>query len=146
VDTEKRLLIATVLVLFATSCCLSAFWGRGGFLEGGTDLYGWQLVLFGWFPVLPFWVPWTSNIFLAFSVHRLWKGRDMDARGFALTAVVFASIPLVMLLTRSDQLELRSGYYFWLASLMTWSAGLFYLPHKARRMKPSTAKALRDEL
>jgi hypothetical protein len=146
VDQEKRALTATVFVMFAASCPFSAFWGRGGFLEGGTDFPGWQLLLIGWLPLFGFSIPWCANIVAAASILRLRQGRHRDALGMALTAVVFASTPMVMLPSGSDRFELRTGYFLWLSSFITWAAGLIHLRHRARRTKPLAKKFVLDEL
>lgn len=134
--------LVVALGLFAHACVSPAAYGRGGFLEGGTAPPGWLLVLFGGFLcfVSPLGFAWLANPIGAIAAHHFWHRRWGVAALYSLLAVLLSLIPLTyMVLTRATvvlrleapvaltfppgNLELRIGYFTWVASHLTLFAG-----------------------
>ncbi len=112
---------AAVVALFVPSLYLPAFWARGGFFEGGTELFGWQLLASGWFA---FCVPWLANPLLLDSQRRSWAGHGRAAAREAGLAAAMGLVPAAFVLLSWDgRSALRVGYGLWEASLLAGFLG-----------------------
>lgn len=111
--------------LVAASCALPAFWGRGGFFEGGTEMLGWQLLLFG-AVLCPITIPWLANIAWAESLCCLWTDQSRRMAIAAAAAIALATLPLWFL--GEPKLELRLGYWLWLSGISVTGLGLAVWP------------------
>jgi hypothetical protein len=132
----KSLLILVVASLYLAACLLPGFWGRGGFLEGGTEIPGWALVL-----GFPPWcgISWPSLAAMSVSAKWLWEGRLR--RAFILACINILPAAYWLPMEVPGRFELRIGYYVWLAGLVVWAAGVGCLRWRDRGKKPQSAKA-----
>lgn len=136
-------LTVAVVGLYLAVCVLSGFWGRGGFLEGGTDVPGFVLVI--GFPPLSC-TCWFPIVGMIISARWLWEGRDR--RAFILACINILPVAFWLPVENPGRFELRVGYYLWLASHVLWAVGIGCLRVVDRGKPGSTAKekSVIDEL
>jgi hypothetical protein len=147
-------MLTVALTLFLFACALTAGHGHGGFLEDGVDPPGWLLVLFGWVEGLmspPWFLAWLANpmgicAFVCLC-RRASQGAvicSAAAAGLSLVPLALLSAdsypavrwePPVALVFHGGRLELRLGYFAWLASQMALFAGALLLRLGAAKSK-----------
>lgn len=132
----KSSLILVVASLYLAACLLPGFWGRGGFLEGGTEGRGWVLVL--GFPPLCC-ISWPSLAAMFVSAKWLWE--DRLQRAFILACINILPAACWLTMGKPGRLELRIGYYVWLAGVVVWAVGVGCLRWRDRGKKPPLSKA-----
>lgn len=116
---RKLSLMGVVACLYVAACLLPAFWGRGGFLEGGTELPGWFLII-GLPPFCCSGLP--STLATIVSGRWLWQNKYREASALACLNL-FA--PLYWLSqTEPGRFVLRKGFYVWSIALVVWAAGV----------------------
>jgi hypothetical protein len=138
VQVIRFYLCGLVAVLIGISCCQPFFWGRGGFLEGGTELPGWAVVMLPG----PCCMSWPS--IFAFWLSAIWIYWDEYRGAFILSCLNLLPTAIWLIYEEPGRFELRSGYYFWLAAAILWAVGIGWLRFSARRdcqalEKPKTA-------
>jgi hypothetical protein len=130
---QQGVAIAVACGLFMLSCGLEVGHGEGGFLEDGFEPLGWQLLIYGWMLPDPALVlTWLSNpVFLGSLVYSLRKAYA-PATILAALGAACGAIPLLWVASSSSvgvrlespvaltwmegRLELRLGYFVWVAS------------------------------
>jgi hypothetical protein len=129
----RAFLTCLIAALFIRSCMLPAAWGRGGFLEGGTEFPGWWLLLLGWVPLYLYFPAWFANPMLVLVLRYSWAGRFGGAARLSWIAVALALVPLASFAASRE--ELRRGYYFWLGSMIAAAIGSTALAVAHRRVQ-----------
>jgi len=129
--------LIAVLALFGAACALPAGYYRGMYLEEGVAPYGWNLVLMGWMALPLYGLPvlsWFANPLLGLGLLRFWQRKYAAAARLSAVVVSLGLLPLaalaidrpgairlwpnpaVMFSTSWSEVELRIGYFVWLAA------------------------------
>ena len=139
----KFWLTFVVASLYLAACLLPGFWGRGGFLEGGTEVPGWCMVI-GLPPLCC--LSWPSILAMYYSAKWVWQ--DRYQRAFILACLNILPGAYWLAALAPGRFELRSGYYVWLTALVVWAVGVGCLRMMDRGKRPpfSQKKSVRDEL
>ncbi|AGA28712.1 hypothetical protein Sinac_4530 [Singulisphaera acidiphila DSM 18658] len=130
----KYALTCAVASLYLAACLLPGCWGRGGFLEGGTELPGWFIVLGPCYCFLN----WPSTAAMILSVRRLWKKQTRLA--FLMACINLLPVASLLAVEEQGRFELRIGYYLWLAALAVWALGVGCFVLLDRRKPASSSK------
>jgi 4-amino-4-deoxy-L-arabinose transferase-like glycosyltransferase len=134
----KYLLTSAVASLYLAACLLPGFWGRGGFLDGGTEVPGWALVL-GLPPLCC--ISWPSLAATIISAQWLWQDRLRPAFILACINILPAVYYLpAYWLPMPRKFELRIGYYLWLAAVVVWAVGVGCFRWRDQRQGQQTSK------
>jgi hypothetical protein len=140
----KCWLTLAVASLYLAACLLPGVWGRGGFLECGTEIPGWAMVL-GLSPLCC--VSWPS--LAAMIISAVWLGEDRLRRAFILACINI--LPVAQFLPahwspEACRVELRTDYYIWIAAVVGWAVGVGWLRWRERGARlPSKAKPVMDD-
>jgi hypothetical protein len=86
---------------------------------GSRDIWGYEALAFGWLgnPFI-----WSANIFLVAGIIASIRHRERGAFKFGSIASAAALIAFV-----GGVHGLRIGFFLWLASMLTFTAGMFWL-------------------
>jgi hypothetical protein len=114
------LLSIVVAILYIVACFKPAVHTQGsGSWFASRDYFGYEALLFGWMSP----IPWSANLFLVAGWIAMVRNRLKGAVSLGLLAVL-ASLSTVLL---GGLAGVRSGYYFWQASILTFASGILYL-------------------
>ena len=144
----KRLLTRTVLGLYLAGCVLPMYWGRGGFLEAGTVLPGWVIIL-GLPPLCCQAWPMLAAQYV--SMKWLWQDRYRGAFLLACLNLLPSAPGLAALFVAQPPgypPVLRIGYYVWLTALVVWmlGVGILWLQYRGKRPLSAKEKSALEEL